>query len=70
MYSLSRNFWNCNLDSSVKLAYAGVDFHASSSWVCLMENALLAVAMCISYFFSIKRVCGLWVILNKLVVLV
>ena len=55
MYSLSRNFWVCTLDSFVKLAYAGVDFHASSSWVCLMGNALFAVAMCISYCFFNKK---------------
>ena len=61
VYSLSRNFWDCILDSSVKLAYVGVDFHVSSSWVCLMGNVLFAVVMCISYsFFNNKsmRVMG------------
>ena len=31
VYSLSKNFWDCILDSSVELVYAGVDFHVSSS---------------------------------------
>ena len=55
MYNLSRNFWDCVLDSSDKLAYVGVDFHFSSSWVCFMGNALLAVVMCISYSLFNKK---------------
>ena len=57
VYSLSRNFWDCSLDSSVRLVYAGVDIHVSSNWVCLMGNALFAVTMWISYsFFNRKSV--------------
>ena len=55
MYTLSRSFWNYILDSSVELAYVGVDFHVSSSCVSLMGNVLLAVVMCISYFFFNKK---------------
>ena len=39
----------------VRLAYAGLVFHAISNGVCLMGNALFAVVMCISYSLSSRK---------------
>ena len=55
VYSLSRNFRDFVLASSVRLAYVGVVLHADSSWVCLMGNALFVVARCISYSLFNKK---------------
>lgn len=57
VYNLSRNFWDCVLEFSGRLSYAGVVLHAISSWVCFMGNVLFAVTMYILYsLFSKKSV--------------
>ena len=57
VYNLFKNFWDCILSFSDRLAYMGVVFHDNSSWVCFMGNVLLSVVKYISYsFFSKKNV--------------
>ena len=70
VYNLSRNFWDCILDSSVKLAYAG--------WISMLVQVgfvwwgMLGLRWLYVFriLFSIERGCELSVILSMLVVLV
>lgn len=56
VYSLSRFLWDCDLELSVRLAYAGLVLHANSNEVLLMGNALFVVLMCILYYLSSRKI--------------